>query len=159
MARRNYYDYGDTYSEFHRKEDGIYMVDIDTVETDKETKEPLMVAETRKNIGDPFKKNFRTTQIVASKLNITGNLILFDSSVPKEVIAEKIKMEEYIKNVKKNFERNTGFNPDTMDEITAIYKRQIYPNVEDDFIKMTPREYYDYLHSFHRKAQQTEPKV
>ena len=46
MARENYFNQGDHYSEFHRQFDGLAMIDIDQVEICKKCKLPLALVET-----------------------------------------------------------------------------------------------------------------
>jgi hypothetical protein len=45
MARYNYYNIGDHYSEWHRQHDGISMIDIDSVEVCKKCGCPLLLIE------------------------------------------------------------------------------------------------------------------
>ena len=150
MARKNYFNTGDVYSEWHRKEDGIFMIDVDHVETDKKTKRPLMLAENARNFGDAKEKDFRTTQLMAIELNVPGLLVLYDSSVPKELIREKIRCEEDIRLRKDHFERTTGRDFDTLETIDMFHIKRIDPKVDVNFKEVTPQQYYAYLHSLHK---------
>jgi len=63
MARNNYFNTGDHFSEFHRKFDGIAGVDIDFVEICKECQEPLAFFETAMDKGQTFKTTTVTEKI------------------------------------------------------------------------------------------------
>ncbi len=91
MARNNYYNQGDHYSEFHRQFDGLGMVDIDHVEICKKCKKVLAVVETAFDKGQNF-KSFIVTKKIAESLNVTGLVTLYQVD-PKsnEIINFRVK--------------------------------------------------------------------
>ena len=76
MARHNYYNQGDHYSEFHRQFDGLAMIDIDHVEMCKKCKKPLAMIETAFDKGQDF-KTFTVTKIIADQMKVPGLVTLY----------------------------------------------------------------------------------
>ena len=78
MARYNYFNSGDHYSEWHRIHEGIAMIDIDSVEicSNKGCWQPLAIIE---NVYDVGKYNKYTTvvEFIAEKLGIPAYLLYY----------------------------------------------------------------------------------
>tara|TARA_R100001082_G_C4362382_1_gene160029 strand:+ start:1496 stop:1864 length:369 start_codon:yes stop_codon:yes gene_type:complete len=91
MARYNYFDKGDHYSEFHRQFDGLAMIDIDAIEICKKCKSPLAVIETAYDKGQNF-KSFIVTQLVAKSLKVPGLVTLYQvDPKSKEIVNFRVK--------------------------------------------------------------------
>jgi hypothetical protein len=78
LARYNYFNSGDHYSEWHRIHEGIAMIDIDSVEicSNKGCWQPLAIIE---NVYDVGKYNKYTTvvEFIAEKLGIPAYLVYY----------------------------------------------------------------------------------
>ena len=85
MARENYFNKGDHYSEFHRQFDGLAMIDIDAVEICKKCKTPLAVIETAFDKGQNF-KSFIVTKTIADRLNVPGLVTLYQVDLETDQI-------------------------------------------------------------------------
>ena len=91
MARQNYFNQGDHYSEFHRQFDGLAMIDIDQVEICKKCKTPLAVVETAYDVGQNF-KSFIVTQLIAERLKVPGLVTLYKVDLKSnEIINFRVK--------------------------------------------------------------------
>jgi hypothetical protein len=91
MARYNYFNQGDHYSEFHRQFDGLAMIDIDQVEICKKCKNALAVVETAYDVGQNF-KSFKVTQLIAERLKVPGLVTLYQvDSKSNEIINFRVK--------------------------------------------------------------------
>jgi hypothetical protein len=75
VARWNYFNRGDHYSEWHRQYDGIAYIDIDSVECCKKCYQPLAIIETALDKGQD--KVFTLSKKVADKLEIPGFVVLY----------------------------------------------------------------------------------
>jgi hypothetical protein len=76
MARWNYFDKGDYYSEWHRQYEGIAYIDIDSVECCKECYEPLAILETAMD-KDHDKKAYTLIKKVADQMQLPGFVVLY----------------------------------------------------------------------------------
>ena len=76
MARYTYAFSNGSYNDWHRKYDGIAMIDIDSIECCPKCYEPLAVLETCYDKGQKYKATTLAT-IVASRLNIPLFLIFY----------------------------------------------------------------------------------
>jgi len=76
MARWNYYNRGDRYSEWHRQFEGIAMIDVDSVECCKTCYEPLAVIETAMDKGGQHKA-YTLVKKIADKMQIPGFVVLY----------------------------------------------------------------------------------
>ncbi len=76
MARYNYFGFGDHFSEFHRKHDGVSGIDLDFVETCPRCKEPLAFFETAFDKGQTFKAT-TTTEWIARKCGKPSFLVFY----------------------------------------------------------------------------------
>tara|TARA_R100001163_G_C5037000_1_gene175954 strand:- start:368 stop:736 length:369 start_codon:yes stop_codon:yes gene_type:complete len=91
MARNNYFNQGDHYSEFHRQFDGLAMIDIDQVEICKKCKTVLAVVETAYDVGQNF-KSFKVTQLIAERLKVPGLVTLYKvDSKSNEIVNFRVK--------------------------------------------------------------------
>jgi len=91
MARENYFNQGDHYSEFHRQFDGLAMIDIDQVEICKKCKAPLALVETAYDVGQNF-KSFTVTKLIAQRLKVPGLVTLYQvDKTSNEIINFRVK--------------------------------------------------------------------
>ena len=76
MARWTYTFSNGSYNDWHRKYDGIAMIDIDSIECCPKCYEPLAVLETCFDKGQKYKAT-TLANIVASRLNIPLFLVFY----------------------------------------------------------------------------------
>ena len=76
MARYTYAFSNGSYNDWHRKYDGIAMIDIDSIECCPRCYEPLAVLETCYDKGQKYKAT-TLANIVASRLNIPLFLVFY----------------------------------------------------------------------------------
>ena len=81
MARYTYAFSNGVYNDFHRKYDGIAMIDIDSVECCARCYEPLAIIETCYDKGQKYKVT-TLSKIVARRLNIPCFLVFYKESTP-----------------------------------------------------------------------------
>jgi len=76
MARYTYAFSNGTYNDWHRKFEGIAMIDVDSVECCIKCYEPLAIIETCYDKGQPWKAT-TLSKIIASRLNIPCWLVFY----------------------------------------------------------------------------------
>ena len=76
MARYTYAFSNGTYNDWHRKFEGIAMIDVDSVECCIKCYEPLAIIETCFDKGQPWKAT-TLSKIIASRLNIPCWLVFY----------------------------------------------------------------------------------
>ena len=76
MARYTYAFSNGVYNDFHRKYDGIAMIDIDSVECCQNCYEPLAIIETCYDKGQKYKVT-TLSKIIAKRLNIPCFLVFY----------------------------------------------------------------------------------
>ena len=76
MARWTYAFSNGSYNDFHRKYEGIAMIDVDSVECCPNCYEPLAILETCYDKGQKYKAT-TLVNIVASRLNIPCFLVFY----------------------------------------------------------------------------------
>jgi len=76
MARYTYAFSNGTYNDWHRKFEGIAMIDVDSVECCIKCYEPLAIIETCYDKGQPWKAT-TLSKIIASRLNIPCFLVFY----------------------------------------------------------------------------------
>ena len=76
MARWTYAFSNGSYNDFHRKYDGIAMIDVDSVECCPNCYEPLAMIETCYDKGQKFKST-TMLKIIASRLQIPSFLVFY----------------------------------------------------------------------------------
>ena len=77
MARNNYYNKGDAYSEWHRAlKNDLGYIDIDSVGICLKCKTPLYLAETTFDVGQAWKAT-TTTEALARLANLPSFLIFY----------------------------------------------------------------------------------
>ena len=77
MARNNYYNKGDAYSEWHRAlKNDLGYIDIDSVGICLKCKQPLYLAETTFDVGQAWKAT-TTTEALARLANLPSFLIFY----------------------------------------------------------------------------------
>ena len=101
MARNNYYNKGDFYSEWHRNlKNDLGYIDIDSVGICLKCKAPLYLAETTFDVGQAWKAT-TTTEKLARLANLPSFLIFYKVENDK-VIKFRIKQltpEKYKKDI------------------------------------------------------------
>lgn len=75
MARWNYFNRGDHYSEWHRQFEGIAMIDVDSVECCKVCYEPLAIIEVAMDKGQD--KAYTLVKKIADKMQLPGFVVLY----------------------------------------------------------------------------------
>jgi len=81
MARYTYAFSNGTYNDWHRKFEGIAMIDVDSVECCIKCYEPLAIIETCYDKGQPWKAT-TLSKIIASRLNIPCFLVFYKEVTP-----------------------------------------------------------------------------
>jgi hypothetical protein len=81
MARQTYAFSNGNYNDWHRKYDGIAMIDIDSIECCPRCYEPLAIIETCYDKGQKYKAT-TLSKIVASRLNIPCFLVFYKNLTP-----------------------------------------------------------------------------
>ena len=91
MARNNYFDKGDPYSEWHRAlKNDLRYVDIDSCGICNKCKQPLYLAETTFDVGQSWKAT-TATEWLARAANIPSFLIFYKVNENREVISFRVK--------------------------------------------------------------------
>ena len=91
MARNNYFDKGDPYSEWHRNLDNkLGYIDIDSVGICLKCKAPLYLAETTFDVNQKWKAT-TTTEKLARLAGLPSFLIFYKVKDKREVIAFRVK--------------------------------------------------------------------
>ena len=91
MARYNYFNIGDHFSEFHRKFEGLAGLDLDFIEICKKCQEPLAMFETAVDKGQTFKTT-TVTEKVAIACKVPSFLVFYTpGSAHDEVTQFRIK--------------------------------------------------------------------
>ena len=85
MARFNYFGYGDHFSEYHRRFEGIAGIDLDFIETCKVCSEPLAFIETAVDKGQTFKTT-TTTEWIARACKKPSFLVFYTPGQAKDEI-------------------------------------------------------------------------
>ena len=77
MARDNYYNEGDKYSQWHRyADDNLGMIDLDQVEICRKCYEPLFLAETCYDKNQTYKTS-TTTRRLAERAKLDAYLVFY----------------------------------------------------------------------------------
>ena len=91
MARNNYFDKGDPYSEWHRAlKNDLRYVDIDSCGICNKCKQPLYLAETTFDVGQSWKAT-TATEWLARAANLPSFLIFYKVNENREVISFRVK--------------------------------------------------------------------
>ena len=91
MARNNYFDKGDPYSEWHRSlKNDLRYVDIDSCGICNKCKQPLYLAETTFDVGQSWKAT-TATEWLARAANLPSFLIFYKVNENREVISFRVK--------------------------------------------------------------------
>ena len=102
MARNNYFDKGDPYSEWHRSlKNDLRYVDIDSCGICNKCKQPLYLAETTFDVNQTWKAT-TATEWLARAANLPSFLIFYKVNEKREVISLRVKQltpEKYIKEI------------------------------------------------------------
>ena len=89
MARQTYAFSNGDYNDFHRKYNGIAMIDIDSIECCPRCYEPLAIIETCYDKGQKYKAT-TLSKIVASRLNIPCFLVFY-KNLTQDTLTFRIK--------------------------------------------------------------------
>ena len=84
MARYTYAFSNGDYNDWHRKYDGIAMIDVDSVECCQYCYEPLAIIETCYDKGQQFKAT-TLSKIIAERLNIPCWLVFYRELTPSSL--------------------------------------------------------------------------
>ena len=91
MARNNYFDKGDPYSEWHRAlKNDLRYVDIDSCGICNKCKQPLYLSETTFDVGQSWKAT-TATEWLARAANLPSFLIFYKVNENREVISFRVK--------------------------------------------------------------------
>ena len=91
MARDNYYNKGDHYSEWHRSlKNDLGYIDIDSCGICLKCKMPLYLAETAFDVGQAWKAT-TTTEWLARMANLPSFLIFYKVNENRDVVGFRIK--------------------------------------------------------------------
>ena len=91
MARNNYYNKGDPYSEWHRAlPNDLGYIDCDCVGICLKCKQPIYLAETTFDVGQPWKAT-TTTAALAKMAGLPSFLIFYKVDNNRKVIGFRIK--------------------------------------------------------------------
>ena len=91
MARNNYFDKGDPYSEWHRSlKNDLRYVDIDSCGICNKCKQPIYLAETAFDVGQSWKAT-TATEWLARAANLPSFLIFYKVNENREVISFRVK--------------------------------------------------------------------
>ena len=91
MARNNYFDKGDPYSEWHRAlKNDLRYVDTDSCGICNKCKQPLYLAETTFDVGQSWKAT-TATEWLARAANLPSFLIFYKVNENREVISFRVK--------------------------------------------------------------------
>jgi len=84
MARYTYAFSNGNYNDWHRKYEGIAMIDVDSVECCQYCYEPLAIIETCYDKGQQFKAT-TLSKIIAERLNIPCWLVFYKELTPSSL--------------------------------------------------------------------------
>ena len=84
MARYTYAFSNGNYNDWHRKYEGITMIDVDSVECCQYCYEPLAIIETCYDKGQQFKAT-TLSKIIAERLNIPCWLVFYKELTPSSL--------------------------------------------------------------------------
>ena len=91
MARNNYFDKGDPYSEWHRAlKNDLRYVDIDSCGICNKCKQPLYLAETTFDVGQSWKAT-TATEWLARAANLPSFLIFYKVNENRDVVSFRVK--------------------------------------------------------------------
>ena len=100
MARNNYYNQGDPYSEWHRAlKNDLRYVDIDSCGICNKCKQPIYLAETTFDVNQKWKAT-TATEWLAQAANLPSFLIFYKVNENREVISLRVKQLTPIKDRK-----------------------------------------------------------
>ena len=87
MARLNYFNIGDHFSEFHRLFDGLAGVDLDFIEICKKCQEPLAMFETAVDKGQTYKTT-TVTEKVARACKVPAYLVFYTPGLAHDEVKQ-----------------------------------------------------------------------
>ena len=80
----------EAYSKWHRKFDGIAMIDVDSIEVCKHCYQPLAFIELAKDTGQTFKA-YTLTKKLALKFDVPGFVVFYKVNENNEIIRFRVK--------------------------------------------------------------------
>lgn len=87
MARYNYFNIGDHFSEFHRKFDGLAGLDLDFIEICQKCQEPLAMFETAMDKGQSYKTT-TVTEKIAKACKVPAFLVFYTPGLAHDEIKQ-----------------------------------------------------------------------
>ena len=88
---RNWYSHlkQEAYSKWHRKFDGIAMIDVDSIEVCPHCTQPLAFIELAKDTGQKFKA-YTLTKKLADKFEVPGFVVFYTTDDKNEIIKFRV---------------------------------------------------------------------
>ena len=80
----------EAYSKWHRKFDGIAMIDVDSIEVCPHCTQPLAFIELAKDTGQKFKA-YTLTKKLADKFKVPGFVVFYTTDDKNEIIKFRVK--------------------------------------------------------------------
>ena len=80
----------EAYSKWHRRFDGIAMIDVDSVEVCPHCTQPLAFIELAKDVGQKFKA-YTLTKKLADKFSVPGFVLFYRLSAKEEITNFRVK--------------------------------------------------------------------
>ena len=87
MARYNYFNIGDHFSEFHRKFDGLAGLDLDFIEICQKCQEPLAMFETAMDKGQTYKTT-TVTEKIARACKVPSFLVFYTPGLAHDEVTQ-----------------------------------------------------------------------
>jgi hypothetical protein len=87
MARLNYFNIGDHFSEYHRKFDGLAGLDLDFIEICKKCQEPLAMFETAVDKGQTYKTT-TVTEKIARACKVPSFLVFYTPGLAHDEVTQ-----------------------------------------------------------------------
>ena len=108
MARNNYFNKGDPYSEWHRSlENKLGYIDIDSCGICLKCKDPLYLAETTFDVNQAWKAT-TTTEKLARLANLPSFLIFYKVNEERKIVSFRVKQL-----TPEKYKQNVFINPET----------------------------------------------
>jgi uncharacterized protein YbaR (Trm112 family) len=132
-----------------------YMIDLDYVECCQYCKQPLLIGELARDIGQPFKAVSILFEL-AKKARINGILIFYDESLILGKVKEITGYDDLV--------TIPTFNRDSLELVWSGFKdmqrpilrmKQVYPRINKPEIRYTAKQYFDFLQVIHEKHELT----
>lgn len=87
MARYNYFNIGDHFSEYHRRFDGLAGLDLDFIEICQKCQEPLAMFETAVDKGQTYKTT-TVTEKIARACKVPSFLVFYTPGLAHDEVTQ-----------------------------------------------------------------------